>query len=277
MIDSMIDDLVNFTADSTFMETITKTAADYDNLIYTNIVMKFMKDVSFGIGASLLCLFMLMELVAIVQRSDSGGGMHSLQIPANILIKWGIYTFLFCRLNVILEGIQGVAVEMANNAAISGSAPNVALLQNADNIKQTIKDLNLVEELFADLIVMIVWLIFNLFKSLISVLMVFRMFELWIMIMFAPIPLATLPAPEFRQTAINYIKSFAALCLTGVIIIASFMLFSNFVGHKIAAIPITANFLVFAQNILLILGYVSVLVVTVFNAGRISKSIMNAM
>lgn len=283
MIDMMIDDIVNFTASSDFISTVTMTAKEYGGSgnIYYGVVMKFMKDVSFGIGASLLCLFMLMELIAIIQRGDNGGGIHGMQIPANILIKWGIYTFLFCHLNVVLDGIQEVAKEMANSGAISSSAPNVQLISTTQTIKDAVKALGLIEELFADLVIILVWLIMNLFKSFISVLLIFRMFELWIMIMFAPIPLATLPMAEFRQTAINYLKSFVALCLTGVIILAAFTLYSSFAANQLKTVLTGLSggilgFLDFAGAMLTFLCYVSVLVVTVFNAGKLAKSIMNA-
>ncbi len=275
MIDAMIDDLGNFSFDNTYIGTITQTASQYNSDIYNNVVIKFMKDVSFGAGAALLTIFMLMELIAILQRNGGdNSGIMGIKLPANILIKWAIVTFLYCRLSIILDGIQQISANMATNAVISASAPG-SLSGDMSAAKAAIDSLGLVEKALACTIVVLEWLIFNLFKSLVSVAMIFRMFELWLLLMFAPIPLATLPSQEFRQTAINFIKLFTSVCLTGVIIMATFMLYSKFITGKFAALPADATFLVFAQQMVLNLLYLSVLVVTVFSAGKISKSMLH--
>ncbi len=275
MIDTMIDDLGNFSFDNSYINTITQTAAQYNSDVYNNVVIRFMKDVSFGVGAALLTIFMLMELVSILQRSGGDhSGLMGIKLPVNILIKWAIVTFLYCRLNIILEGIQQIAVNMANSAIISTAAPG-SLSNDMSAAKAAIASLGFIERALACTVVVMQWLIFNLFKSLISVLMVFRIFELWLLIMFAPIPLATLPSQEFRQTAINFIKYFTSVCLAGVIIMATFMLYSKFIAGRFAALATDATFLVFAQQATLNLLLISVLVITVFSAGRISKSILS--
>jgi hypothetical protein len=276
-VDSMIDDLTGFAFDSNFMETVTKTASSYDAPTY-KIVKDFMKDVSFGVGAALLTLFMLMELVSIIQRSDGDSGLQGIKLPINILIKWGIVTFLFCRLNVVLDAIQTIAVQMATSTTFANTSTSADFLSSVDSIKTSVDSLGLIDGMLAFIIIMICWLVMNLLKSAVSVLMIFRIFEIWIMIMFAPIPLSTLPSSEFRQTAINYIKNFTALSLSGVIIVAAFHLYSAFTASKLTnALSTDTGVLVFAQNMLLMICYLLVLVVTVFNSGKLAKSILNAM
>lgn len=275
MIENMIIDLGNFSFDTTFIGTITSTAQDYNSDVYNNVVMSFMKNASFGVGASLLTLFMLMELVAVIQR---GGGDHlsGIRIPANLIIKWAIVTFLFCNLNIVLNGIQEVAASLATNAAIANNGPE-AINTDVSAATALIDSLGLIEKGIACLIVVLQWLIVNLFKSLISLLLVLRMFELWIMIMFAPIPLSTLPSAEFRQTAINFIKSFAAICLSGVIIVATFMLYSRFITSQFVGLDVSGGILEFFNSCLKNMCFLLALVITVLNSGRISKSILNAM
>jgi hypothetical protein len=277
MFDSLIDDLININFDTSFTSTITQTATAYTagtTNIYSTIVYPFMKDVSFAIGASLLCIFMMIELVSIVQRSDGGSGLHSMQIPANILIKWGIYTFLFCRLTLVLDGIQSITVQMVT--ADLARADGVALRGTVADAKQALASLNLFEKANAYTLLVIIWLVSNLLKSLLSFTMIFRIFELWIMLMFAPIPLATLPSPEFRQTAFNFLKSFTAICLSGVIIVAAYKLYGVFMANWFSTLEFGTTLFGFIKCLIQVVIYLGVLVATAFNSGKLAKSILNA-
>lgn len=275
MIENMIIDLGYFSFDTTFIGTITSTAQDYNSDVYNNVVMNFMKNASFGVGASLLTLFMLMELVSIIQRGG-GDNLSGIRIPANMMIKWAIVTFLFCNLNVVLDGIQEIAASLATNAAIANNGPE-AVNTDVGAAVELIDSLGLIEKGIAYLVVALQWFIVNIFKDLVSLFLVLRMFELWIMIMFAPIPLSTLPSAEFRQTAINFIKSFTALCLSGVIIVAAFMLYSRFITSQFVGLDVSGGISEFFNSCLKNMCFLLALVITVFNSGRISKSLLNAM
>ena len=272
-IEAMLQEVVNFQFDNTFNDSITKIASQYNTDVYTK-VNDFVTNCSFGIGASLLSIFLLMEIVAIVQRVDGGGGMGGINIPANMIIRWGIFTFLFCHMNSIMNGIQAVTVTMASKISYTA---NPITAGDVSTIMATIESMSIFNKLFIYITIYVVWIAFSFLKSIISCFVIFRIFQIWIMIMFAPIPLSTIPSREFRSTAINFLKSFAANCLSGVIILAAFLIFSvlmpSYLNNKItASMTATEVLKVFLTNIL----YLVALSGVVFNSGRLSKSLLNA-
>ena len=140
-----------------------------------------------------------------------------------------------------------------------------------------IENLGFFNKIFTYIVVFICWIFVNIVKRIVSLTTVFRVFELWILLLFSPIPLATLASQEFRQTAINFLKTFTAVCLQGSAIIACFLIYqalmSSFVKSYDSSVDISQfinSFLL--QNIL----YAAALAVSVFSSGKIVKQIMNA-
>ena len=118
IIEYIINDLLNGDADLSFYESITTAAASYKGGAIWTAVVKIMTDSAFPIGAAILTIFMLMEIVGIIQRMDNAGqGMMGINIPATILIRWVIITFLYCHLRVVLEGINLVMADFATSIA----------------------------------------------------------------------------------------------------------------------------------------------------------------
>ncbi len=69
-IETMLTDLCNLSLESGFADSLNKTLSGY-NASTNSTIVNLMKNSVFAIGASLLTLFMLMELVAMVNRSDT--------------------------------------------------------------------------------------------------------------------------------------------------------------------------------------------------------------
>ena len=159
-----IDDICKVNLDLEFASTLTKTAKNYNSKVYKSV--KTIMNVCFGIGASLLSIFMLTELVAIIQRADSSGsGFHGMQIPANLMIRWGIITFLYCHSNVLLEGIQAVIANLTTQINYSNTAQTLVA---AATVKATVDSMGIFSKLFAYMAVFIIWVCFQIFKYLIT-------------------------------------------------------------------------------------------------------------
>jgi hypothetical protein len=278
-IEVMITDLCNLTLESGFSDSLNKTLGQY-SAGANNTIVNLMKNSVFAVGAALLTLFMLMELVTMVNRANGGeNGLGSIKLPANVMIKFAIFAFLFCHIPAVLNGIEATAVSLGNSmvtGANFGFGVGVSTTQ-VNEIANAIENLDFFNKIFTYIVVFVCWLFIHIVEGIISITTVFRAFELWLLLLFSPIPLATIASQEFRQTAINFLKTFTAVSLQGAAIIACFLIYqalmSSFITDYNSSMDISQfinSFLL--QNIL----YTAVLAVSVFSSGKIIKQIMNA-
>lgn len=275
----MIWDLCNLSLSTEFSNSLSKTLADYNTTANTTII-NLMKNSVFAIGASLLTLFMLMELTTMVNRANGGeSGLGSLKLPANVLIKFAVFAFLFCHIPSILGGIEKIAADVGGGMAAAAnydfgvgvSTSQVTTMTNA------IENLGFFDKIFTYIVVFVCWLFVHFVEGIVEITVAFRAFELWLYLLFSPIPLATLASAEFRQTAINFLKSFMAVSLQGAAIIACFLIYQALMGSFIQDFDPSGDVSKFVnsfliQNIL----YAAVLTVSVFSSGKIIKQIMGA-
>lgn len=277
-IETMISDLCNLALEAGFAGSLTKTLAQY-NPTTNNTIINLMKNSVFAIGASLLTLFMLIELVAMVNRSSGDNGLGSIKLPVNILIKFGIFAFLFCHIPQILTAIEETAVNVGNGMitgaiytfGVGVSTSQVTMIANA------IDNLDFFNKIFTYIVVFVCWIFIHLVEAIISITTVFRIFELWLLLLFSPIPLSTFVSQEFRPTALNFLKNFTAVSLQGTAIIACFMIYHALIASFIIDYDPATDISKFINSFLLQnIIYTAVLAVSVFSSGRIIKQIMNA-
>ncbi|MBR1444900.1 MAG: hypothetical protein IJ583_15380 [Firmicutes bacterium] len=275
----MIWDLCNLSLESGFSDSLSKTLADYNTTANATII-NLMKGSVFAIGASLLTLFMLMELTTMVNRANGGeGGLGSLKLPANVLIKFAVFTFLFCHIPSILGGIEKVAVDIGSGM-VSAANFNFGVGINTSQVTtmaNAIDNLGFFDKIFTYIVVFVCWLFVHFVEGIIQITVVFRAFELWLYLLFSPIPLATLASTEFRQSAINFIKSFMAVALQGAAIIACFLIYQALMGSFVINFDPSGDVSKFVNSFLLQnILYAAVLTVSVFSSGKIIKQIMGA-
>lgn len=278
-IEAMITDLCNLSLESGFSDSLNKTLAQYSSGTNSTIV-NLMKDSVFAVGAALLTLFMLMELVTMVNRANGGeNGLGSIKLPANVMIKFAIFAFLFCHIPAILNGIEATAVNLGSSMVTStnfGFGVGVSTAQVSE-IANGIENLDFFNKIFTYIVVFVCWLFVHMVESIISITTVFRVFELWLLLLFSPIPLATIASQEFRQTAINFLKTFTAVSLQGAAIIACFLIYQALMGSYVKSYSSGIDISEFINSFLLQnILYTAVLAVSVFSSGKIIKQIMNA-
>ena len=280
-IEVMISDLCNLSLGDTISGSLTQTLGEYNSTTNTTIV-DLMKNSVFAVGASLLTLFMLLELVAMVNRANGGeAGLGSIKLPAHIFIKFAVFSVLFCNIPALLNGIEGTAASVGK-AMITGANYGFGVGVEETQviaIANAIDKMGFFNKIFTYIVVFVCWLFVHIVSGIISITVIFRAFELWLMLLLSPIPLATLASQDFRQTAINFLKSFAAVCLQGSAIVACFLIYQALMCAFIQKYDATTmdisqfinSFLL--QNII----YTAVLAVSVFSSGKIVKQIMGAM
>ena len=106
----------------------------------------------------------------------------------------------------------------------------------------------------------------------VTAIMIFsRMFGIMVYTMASPIPLSTFSSEEHRQIGIGFIKSFAAVCLQGLMIIIMFYTFSimgNFIDN-LNGTWLSGSFGILIRTLVLGLG--------IFKSGSWSKKLVGAM
>lgn len=279
-IDVMISDLCNLSLESGFADSLNKTLSQF-NTTTNNTIITLMKDSVYVIGTSLLTLFMLLELVAMVGRAnggDGGIGLGSIKLPINLMIKFGVFAFLFCNIPSLLSGIEATAIKIGTSI-VSSANYNFTVgveMSQISEIAAAIKNLDFINKIFSYIIVFVCWLFVHLVKGTIGVTIIFRAFELWLLLLFSPIPLATLASNEFKQTAINFLKTFAAVSLQGSAIIACFIIYQALMGSFIKNYSAGTDVSLFINSYLMQnIRYTAVLAVSVFSSGKITKQILN--
>lgn len=278
LLEGMILQILDFSSilPTDFYDNVSASLTTYLGGSVLSEVNNIMRDTIFVIGASLLTLFMLMEFVQVFERYNSDGGISSITIPANLLIKFGIYTFLYCNLGKILLGIQELALKI--NAGM-GNAEITIDTSTLNTITSVFSNMGVIEKLASFILIIIVFCVTQIIFIVIQTTVFFRIFELFIVYMFAPIPLATLASNEFKHVAFNYLKNFLAISLQSAVILASFKLYNIIIVSCIPTeIPDSGSaWDIFIKILMPIAGYLFVLAVAVFSSGRISKSLVNAM
>ena len=279
-IETMINDLCNLSLDSEFASSLSQTLNNYNSGV-TNTIINIMKNSVFAIGASILTLFMLIELITMVNRSNAAdSGLGSIKLPINILIRFGIFAFLYCHIPTILTAIEETAANVGS-AMVSGAGYDFGIGISASQVTQisdAIESLDFFNRIFTYLVVFVCWLFVHLVEAIVSITTIFRAFELWILLLFSPIPLSTIVSQEFRQTAIIFLKTFTAVSLQGAAIIACFLIYNSLMSSLVTSYDASMDISSFINSMLIKnIIYTTVLAVSVFSSGRIIKQIMNAM
>jgi uncharacterized membrane protein YczE len=120
--------------------------------------------------------------------------------------------------------------------------------------------------------VTIIWLIVKLSMLMVGVIIAGRMIEIYVQMAIAPIPIATFPNSEMSNIGKNFLKSFAAVCIQGVLIYIVVNMFGLLFG-EMGDIGGATNF---TDSLLAAAGYSFVLVIAIYSTGRWAKSICNA-
>lgn len=276
--ETLIKDLCSISLDDNLIASLS-TPLSLFNSVTTNIVISIMRDSVYAVGASLLTLFMLLEMVSIINRSGADEGLNGIKLPANLIIKFAVLVFLYCRLPNILLGIEEICANLAANIASSASYnTNVGISESQITmIANAIGDLSFFDKIFTYITLLVDWLLVKGIFAICSLTVFFRIFEIYILLMLSPIPLSTIANQEFKETAKNFLKAFFAVCLQGTVIIACFVIYnslmsSNLINLYDPTIDISEYITsVLINNII----FAMALAVTVFSSGRLVNKILN--
>lgn len=224
-----------------------------------------------AIGYALLVLFFVVGVVktcgsfAEVKKPE-----HALKLFIRFALAKGVITYgleLMMALFTIVQGIVG----MIMNAAGFGSTQETVLPQEI---------VTAVEEcgFFESIPLWAVTLIGGLFITVLSFIMIMsvygRFFRLYLYTAIAPVPLSAFAGEPTQNIGKSFLKSYAAVCLEGAIIVLACIIFSVFAASPPAVNPDAAAVTMVWSYIAELIFNMLVLVGAVKMADRVVREMM---
>lgn len=187
-----------------------------------------------AIGLALLVLFFV---VGVVKTCGSFAELkkpeHALKLFIRFALAKGVVTYGLQLMMALFEIVQGL-VGTIMNAAGFGSAQQTVLPQE---IIDAIESCGF----FESIPLWAVTLIGGLFITVLSFIMIMtvygRFFKLYLYTAIAPVPLSAFAGEPSQNVGKSFIKSYAAVCLEGAIIVLACIIFSLFAASPPAVDP----------------------------------------
>lgn len=178
-----------------------------------------------AIGYALLVLFFVVGVVKTcgsfteVKRPE-----HALKIFIRFAIAKGVVTYGLELMMALFNIVQGVTSTIMKTAGF-GSTENTVL---PDEIIKAVEDCGF----FESIPLWAVTLIGGLFITVLSFIMIMsvygRFFRLYLYTAIAPIPLSSFAGEPSQNIGRSFLKSYAAVCLEGAIVVLACIIFSLF-------------------------------------------------
>ena len=187
-----------------------------------------------AIGLALLVLFFVIGIVktcgsfAEVKKPE-----HALKLFIRFAIAKGVVTYGLELMMALFNIVQGL-VSTIMNAAGFGTAQQTVLPQEIIDAVESCG-------FFESIPLWAVTLIGGLFITVLSFIMIMtvygRFFKLYLYTAIAPVPLSTFAGEPTQNVGKSFIKSYAAVCLEGAIIVLACIIFSLFAAAPPAIDP----------------------------------------
>lgn len=185
-----------------------------------------------GINGSLqavgLALIVLFFLAGVVKTSANLGEVkrpeHALKLFLRFAIAKGVVTYGLEFMLAIFRIVQGVVSKIMTSSGIAGAQKTTLPPEMIDAIEDC--------GFFESIPLWAVTLIGSLFVIVLSFIIIMtvygRFFKLYMYTAIAPIPLSTFAGQPTQSVGVSFIKSYAAVCLEGAIIVLACVIFSLF-------------------------------------------------
>lgn len=183
-----------------------------------------------AIGLALLVLFFVIGIVktcgsfAEVKKPE-----HALKLFIRFAIAKGVVTYGLELMMALFNIVQGL-VSTIMNAAGFGTAQQTVLPQEIIDAVESCG-------FFESIPLWAVTLIGGLFITVLSFIMIMtvygRFFKLYLYTAIAPVPLSTFGGEPSQNVGKSFIKSYAAVCLEGAIIVLACIIFSLFAASAV--------------------------------------------
>lgn len=237
-------------------------------------IWNVIKDIHGAVQAIGLGLLVLFFVVGVMKTCGSFAEVKKPEVALKLFIRFaiakGVVTYGLELMIALFNIVQGL-ISQIMTAAGMGTATRTVL---PSTIVTAIEDCGF----FESIPLWAVTLIGGLFITILSFIMILtvygRFFKLYIYTAIAPVPLSTFAGEPSQQVGKSFIKSYAAVCLEGAIIVLACIIFSLFAASPPTVDPNAAAVSMVWSYIGELIFNLLVLVGTVKMSDRVVREMM---
>ena len=237
-------------------------------------IWNVVKDIHGAVQAIGLGLLVLFFVVGVMKTCGSFAEVKKPEVALKLFIRFaiakGVVTYGLELMIALFNIVQGL-ISSIMTAAGMGTATRTVL---PSTIVTAIEDCGF----FESIPLWAVTLIGGLFITILSFIMILtvygRFFKLYIYTAIAPVPLATFAGEPSQQVGKSFIKSYAAVCLEGAVIVLACIIFSLFAASPPTVDPNAAAVSMVWSYIGELIFNLLVLVGTVKMSDRVVREMM---
>ena len=224
-----------------------------------------------AIGLALLVLFFV---AGVVKTCGSFAEMkrpeHALKLFVRFAIAKGVVTYGLELMMALFQIVQGIVSTIMQASGLGNNSELVL----PDEMIVAIEDCGFFESIPLWAVTLICSLVITILSFIIILSVYGRFFKLYIYTAIAPIPLAAFAGEPTQQIGKSFLKSYAAVCLEGAIILLACVIFSIFAESPPAVDPQAAPVTMVWSYVGELVFNMLVLVGAVKMADRIVKEMM---
>lgn len=178
-----------------------------------------------AIGLALLVLFFLAGVVQTsANLTDVKRPEHALKLFLRFAIAKGVVTYGLELMMAVFEIVQGIISKIMRTSGLGGASK----INLPSEMIDAIEDCGFFESIPLWAVTIIGSLFITILSFIIIMTVYGRFFKLYMYTAIAPIPLATLAGQLTQNVGRSFVKSYAAVCLEGAIIVLACVIFSMF-------------------------------------------------
>ena len=163
----------------------------------------------------MLSFVFTVQLVKISQRMDGNAAMPGVKEVVFLLAFFAVFLFLVQNSFAVVQAIYEVAkLAIDRVAGLFGAGSQIDLA----TVSITTTDDDVAALLAMLVVALISWLVVIVAYVVALVVIWARAIQIYVMAAFSPILLSLMALDETRRMGVGYLKSFAAVCLAGIII-----------------------------------------------------------
>ena len=186
-----------------------------------------------AIGLALLVLFFLAGVVQTsANLTDVKRPEHALKLFLRFAIAKGVVTYGLELMMAVFEIVQGIISKIMRTSGLGGASK----INLPSEMIDAIEDCGFFESIPLWAVTIIGSLFITILSFIIIMTVYGRFFKLYMYTAIAPIPLSTFAGQPTQNVGRSFVKSYAAVCLEGAIIVLACVIFSMF-----AATPPVVN------------------------------------
>ena len=178
-----------------------------------------------AIGLALVVLFFLVGMMKTSSSLDEvKRPEHAIKLFLRFAISKGVVTYGLELMMAIFQIIQGVTSKIMSSSGVAGAGKTTL----PKEMIQAIEDCGFFESIPLWAITLIGSLFITVLSFIIILTVYGRFFKIFMYTAIAPIPLSTFAGQPTQSIGISFLKSYAAVCLEGAIIVLACVIFSLF-------------------------------------------------